>query len=130
MNKQDARKLDHKGVTDLRRPATNAVQGGERPEVIARVFGVSRGALYGWLSGYRHGGWDVLDARKRGGRPRKLYGRALRWIYTTVAMKNRLQLRFSFALAGRPKTEIYFGDEAGVRSDLCHRTEREGNRHS
>jgi len=77
MNKQDARKLDHKGLTDLRRRAINALQGGESPGVIARVFGVSRGALYGWLSRYRHRGWDVLDARKRGGRPRKLDGRAL-----------------------------------------------------
>lgn len=181
MEKQDARKLDHKGLTELRRRAVAAVQSGESPEVVARVFGISRGAIYGWLSLYRHGGWSALDANKRGGRPRKLDGQALRWIYHTVTMKNPLQLKFAFALwtramiatlierkfdvrlsstsvgrllnqlgltaqrpmwrahqqdpeavdrwlneefpkikalAKRMKAEIYFGDEAGVRSDF------------
>jgi transposase len=181
MEKQDARKLDHKGLTELRRRAVAAVQSGESPEVVARVFGISRGTIYGWLSLYRHGGWGALDASKRGGRPRKLDGGALRWIYDTVTMKNPLQLKFAFALwtramiatlierkfdvrlsstsvgrllnqlglsakrpmwrayqqdpeavdrwlneefpkikalAKRMKAEIFFGDEAGVRSDF------------
>jgi transposase len=181
MEKQDARKLDHKGLTELRRRAVAAVQSGESPEVVARVFGISRGTIYGWLSLYRHGGWGALDGSKRGGRPRKLDGGALRWIYDTVTMKNPLQLKFAFALwtramiatlierkfdvrlsstsvgrllnqlglsaqrpmwrayqqdpeavdrwlneefpkikalAKRMKAEIFFGDEAGVRSDF------------
>lgn len=174
MTKRDARRLDHRGLTELRRRAVSAVQGGESPEIVARVMGVSRGALYGWLGRYRHGGWDALDARRRG-------GRALYWMYNTVTMKNPLQLKFPFALwtagmvatliqrkfqirlsrtsvsrllkqlglsarrpmwrayqqdpeaverwlreefpkikamARRLKAEIYFGDEAGVRSDF------------
>jgi transposase len=181
MEKQDARRLDHKGLTELRRRAVASVQSGESPEVVARVFGISRGTIYGWLSLYRHGGWGALDANKRGGRPRKLDGHALRWIYNTVTTKNPLQLKFAFALwtramiatlierkfdvrlsstsvgrllnqlglsaqrpmwrayqqdpeavdrwlneefpkikalAKRMKAEIFFGDEAGVRSDF------------
>jgi len=67
--KQDARRLTHKELTDLRQRAIHAVQTGESPEVVARVMAVSRQALYGWLARYRQGGWDALDARKRvGGR--------------------------------------------------------------
>jgi transposase len=181
MKKQDARRLDHKGLTELRHRAVNSVQDGESPEVVARVMGISRGTIYGWLARYRQGGWGALNARKRGGRPPKLDGRAIRWIYDTVTMKNPLQLKFPFALwttamvvtvierqfgvrlsrssvsrllnqlglsaqrpmwrayqqdpeavekwineeypkiktlARRMKAEIYFGDEAGVRSDF------------
>jgi len=98
MEKQDARKLNHRALTDLRRRAVAAVQSGQSPEFVARVFGVSRSVIYGWLSLYRHGGWGALDTSKRRGRPRKLDGPALRWIYDTVTTKNPLQLKFAFAL--------------------------------
>lgn len=96
--KQDARKLTHEGLTELRKRVVASVQAGESPEVVARVFGVSRQAVYGWLALYRSGGWDKLEAGKRGGRKPKLDGKAMRWIYQTVTMKNPLQLKFTYAL--------------------------------
>ena len=96
--KQDARKLTHKELTELRKRGVASVQAGESPEVVARVFGISRMTIYNWLALYRRGGWHALDAKKRGGRPPKLDAKAIRWVYDTVTMKNPLQLKFPFAL--------------------------------
>ena len=65
----DARRLDHKTLTELRKRAVGSVQEGESPELVARALSISRGTIYGWLARYRDGGWGALDARKRGGRP-------------------------------------------------------------
>ncbi len=98
MNETDARKLTHKQLTDLRKRAVLAVQNGESPAAVAKVFGVTRAAVYNWVALYRGGGWGELDAKKRGGRKPKLNGEALRWVFETVTMKNPMQLKFSFAL--------------------------------
>ncbi len=96
--KTDARALDHAMLTELRRRGVAAVQSGEVPRLVAAALGVNLRTLFRWLAQYRRGGWGQLDARKRGGRPPKLDGRALRWIYNTVTNKNPQQLKFPFAL--------------------------------
>ena len=98
MRKNDGRRLDHKTLTELRKRAVASVQSNQSPEIVAKALGIDRRTMYGWLARYRHGGWDALDAHKRGGRPPKLNGNAVQWIYQTVTMKNPLQLKFTFAL--------------------------------
>lgn len=98
MKKTDARKLDHKTLTEIRKRSVASVQEGQSPELVAKVQGIDRSTIYGWLAKYRVGGWDALDARKRGGRPPKLDGKAMKWIYDTVTRKNPLQLKFTYAL--------------------------------
>ena len=66
--KNDARSLDHKTLTALRKRAVMSVQEGQSPEVVAQAFGVTRGAMYNWLALYRNGGWAALEAKKRGGK--------------------------------------------------------------
>jgi transposase len=98
MRKDDARKLDHKTLEEMRMRAVKRIQDGESPEIIARVLGVDRSTVYGWLARYRRGGWNGLKAKPLSGRPPKLDGKKLRWVYDTVTKKNPLQLKFAFAL--------------------------------
>ncbi len=96
--KTDARAIDHKTLTELRKRAVARVQAGEIPTAVARVLGIHNRTIFRWLAKYRSGGWHNLDAKKRGGRPPKLDGNALKWVYNTVTMKSPLQLKFPFAL--------------------------------
>jgi len=97
MRENDARRLTHNELTDLRKRGVSAVQDGQPAILVARVLGVQRSTLFGWLARYRQGGWDALDARKRGGRPPKLTAKMMQWIYDTV-MKDPRQMKFPFAL--------------------------------
>lgn len=96
--KLDARRLTHKQLTELRRRAVASVQKGESPAVVARVLGVSRMAVYNWLALYRKGGWDALEARKRGGRRPKLDAKAMSWVYELVTGGDPRQLKLPFVL--------------------------------
>ena len=98
MKKDDARKLDHATLEAMRIRAVGSVQAGEHPEVVARSLRISRRTIYGWLAQYRRGGWGALKAKPLFGRPPKLDGRAMQWVYRTVTQKNPLQLKFEFAL--------------------------------
>ena len=92
MRKNDARRLDHKTLEELRFRAVRFVQAGESPEVVARALGVHRTALYRWLALYRRGGWDALKAKPVPGRQPKLDGKKLAWLYKTIAFR---RTRFS-----------------------------------
>ena len=74
------------------------IQHGERPELIARVLGVDRSTVDGWLARYQRGGWNGLNAKPLSGCPSKLDRKNPRLDYDTVTKEKPLQLKFAFAL--------------------------------
>ena len=115
MKEMDGRKLTHDVLTELRKRAVAMVQSGESPELVVKTLGFSRGCIYSWLALYRAGGWDALDAKKRGGRPRKLKGNMIQWVYQTVVGKDPRQYQFPFALWTRHAIGSLIYTRYGIR---------------
>ena len=67
--------------TQKRIDAVKSVQRGEEPKLVARVMGIPMTTLYDWLARYRSGGWNALGEKVRSGRPRKVTGSVLSWLY-------------------------------------------------
>jgi transposase len=118
MKTSDARRLDHATLEAMRERAVRSVQNGESPEVVARVIGVNRSTMYGWLAQYRRGGWGALKAKPLFGRPAKLDGTKLKWVYDTVTQKNPLQLKFAFALWTREMVAKLIKDKFKISLSL------------
>ena len=115
MKKTDGRKLKHDVLTELRKRAVAMVQSGESPEVVVKTLGFARACIYNWLAMYRAGGWDALEAKKRGGRPRKLQGPMIQWVYQTVVGKDPRQYQFPFALWTRHAIGSLIYKRYGIR---------------
>src|SRR3974390_1925057 len=114
MRENDARQLDHQTLEAMRERAVRQVERGESPEIVARVLGLDRSTVYGWLARYRRGGWGGLKAKPLFGRPPKLDGKKLQWVYNMVTQKNPLQLKFVFALWTREMVAKLIKDKFGV----------------
>jgi len=75
-----------------------AVQRGERPSLVARLYNVSERNVFNWLARYRAGGWDGLKENKRSGRPPKLCGILMKWLYDAISMGDPSQHQMPFCL--------------------------------
>ena len=118
MRNNDARKLDHKTLEAIRIRAVEQVQSGESPETVIKALGFSRACIYNWLASYRAGGWHALRARPLKGRPKKISGRQMKWIYDTVTLKNPMQYKFEFALWTRGMIRTLINERYGIKLSL------------
>ncbi len=98
MRKDDARRLDHRTLEEIRIRAVRKVQAGESPETVSQVLGLNRTTIYDWLAKYRQGGWQALKSKPTLGPKPKLNGKQIKWIYDVLTLKNPQQLQFEFAL--------------------------------
>lgn len=115
MTKSDCRKLGHTILTELRKRAVQQVLAGLSPEKAVEAYGICRATIYNWIALYHEGGWDALDARKRGGRKPKLSGKMVAWVYKAVVDKDPRQYKFPFALWTRAVVAELIRRRFGVR---------------
>ena len=116
--RQDARKLDHKTLEELRIRGVKQVQSGISPEEVTRVLGLSRSTVYNWLAQYREHGIQGLKAKKISGRPAKIDGKKMKWIYDTIVQKSPLQFKFEFALWTREMIQKIIADKFRINLGL------------
>jgi len=120
--KIDGRSLGHAELSELRRRGVAAVQNGESPIAVSRILGVTKAAVFNWLALYRGGGWQNLDAKKRGGRKPILGPAQLEWVYKTVSCGDPRQLKFEFALWSAKLLMLAIRRELGVslsKASVC-----------
>jgi transposase len=115
MEKLDGRKISPKAMEEIRIRAVQQVQAGESPEKVIKALGFARACIYNWLARYRAGGWHALRTGNRSGRPKKLSGSQIRWIYKTIRDKDPRQLKFAFALWTRPMIAKVIRDKFGIK---------------
>ena len=96
------------------------VQSGVSPEEVTRPLGLSRSTVYSRLAQYREYGLQKLKAKKISGRPAKVDGKKMKWIYDTIVQKSPFQFEFEFefALWTREMIQKIIADKFGIKLGL------------
>ncbi len=112
---RDARSLPALAQEDLRRKAVNAVIAGMTQTEAARLFGVSRVAVSGWVKRWRAGGARALKAQPQG-RPRgsRLAPHQAATIVRLILGRCPDQLRLPFALWTREAVQELLARRCGL----------------
>ena len=92
MTRTEARNQKRKEVVEAivlrKEPAT----------LVARIYNTSVRNVFRWLARYRNGGWQALKEGSKQGRPKKVTGEDMAWLYKAITMGNPKNYQFSFCL--------------------------------
>ena len=124
MNKERAAALYEK-----RTNAVEAVQRGEPVHLVARTHNVPLRTMFGWLARYRSGGWHALKEGKRSGRPRKVSGEVMQWLYQAITLGDPRQFQLPFCLWTLGIIRLILKKEKGVelsKSAVCRLLQQMG----
>ena len=83
--------------------------------LVARVFNIPVRTVFDWLARYRQGGWQALVEKSRQGRPKKVTGEDLKWLYDAVTMGNPLNHKLPFCLWTANTIRAVLEKERGLR---------------
>jgi len=92
MQKSDVRSLKRKEVVEA------IINRKEAVDVVARIYNITQRTVFNWLARYRSGGWHALNETHRQGRPKKISGEDLRWVYDAITLGNPANYQFEFCL--------------------------------
>lgn len=92
MKRSELRELRRREVVEA------IVVRGEEIATVVRVFGVPERTVFDWLARYRGGGWQALREGRRNGRPRKVGGAAMSWLYNAITLGDPRQFQLPFCL--------------------------------
>jgi transposase len=114
---------------EKRKNAVAAVQRGEPASVVARTHAVPARTLFAWLARYRSGGWHRLQEGHRSGRPPKVTGEAIQWLYSAITLGDPRQFKFEFCLWTLGIIRMLLKKEKGIalsRSAVCRLLQQMG----
>ncbi len=114
MKNFDGRKLNHSAREAIRIRAVERIKAGESPEIIAKILGFHRSAVYQWLKRYETAGTEGLKYQKIPGKQPTLSKAQKQKIFDIVTSKNPLQLKFAFALWTRRMVKDLILDQFGI----------------
>lgn len=82
-----------------RRDVVEAIVNRQEPvHEAARIFNVPQRTVFDWLAWFRAEGWEGLNEKKRSGRPRKLSGAQIKWVYDCITLGQPQQFNLEFCL--------------------------------
>jgi transposase len=114
---------------EKRKNVVEAVQRGELVNVVARTHNVPLRTIFAWLARYRQGGWHALREGQRSGRPRKVSGELMQWLYQAITLGDPRQYQLAFCLWTLGIVRLVLKKEHGVelsKSAVCRLLQQMG----
>lgn len=116
MNRSEKRSQKRKEVVEA------VVLRKEPVELVARIFNIPLRTVFDWLARYRQGGWHALIEGNRQGRPKKISGEDMKWLYDAITLGSPLNYKLPFCLWSLNTLRALLQQERSLllsKSSLC-----------